>query len=346
MPDDLTPEGGAPAAAPTPAPEPTLRESLEAAYDAGTDGTSAPASQTSRTAVPEGEERPTTGEKPATPTEPEPTAAPAPKPERPIPERLKGKWADKWATLDPALREEFHGYESHVGAMANKFGKDAKAWNELNTALAPYQALMQEEGADIKTSVVSLFETARLLRKGTPEQKVALLEQIRTAYNIPSNVPVDTTTGQPAGSPVGGVSVELANRLDRLEQTLLTRDAAETQNVRARVNQEVDGFLADAANVYLQEPGYLDTMTALISSGRAQNVKDAYDQAAWLHEGTRAMEIAKINAARLSSSAAEAERARNLGVSVNGNAPGPVRLDPSKLSLRDTLSAAYDGELQ
>jgi hypothetical protein len=135
------------------------------------------------------------------------------------------------------------------------------------------------------------------------------------------------------------------SRINRLEQGLLTRDAAEVHNARTKVETDLQTFLADPAHVYVQEPGYLDTMAALINAGKATGLDDAYTQAAWLHEGPRAREIARLNAARTASQIEQAARAKAAAVSVNGNAPGPVKLDPASLSLRDTLAAAYDGEL-
>lgn len=264
-----------------------------------------------------------------------------PKVERPIPGRLKAKFAEKWESIPPEIREEFYAYESDVGRMASKYGKAAKSWEETQAAFAPYEQMVRAEGGNFHGAMVNLFETARILRQGAPEQKAALLKQIQTTFNIP----IDTATGEQAGSALAPISPELIDRINRLEQGILTREASEVHNARAKVESDLQTFLADPKHVYVQEPGYLDTMAGLITAGKATGLSDAYEQAAWLHEGPRNAEIAKINAARITPRVEQAARARQVGVSVNGNAPGTVKLDPSKLSLRDTLSAAFDGEL-
>jgi len=255
---------------------------------------------------------------------------------RGIPERLKAKWGATWDKIDPQVKEQFHAYETDIGRVTSKYGKAAKAWEDTLKVYAPYEAIVKEEGGNFHGAVANLFETARILRKGTPEQKVHLLGQIATTFNIPFP---NGQTAQP------GPSDEMINRLNALERQALTADAEVAHNARERVNSEVDTFLANPDNIYLQEPGYLDTMQALISSGKAPDLKSAYEQAAWLHERTRQLEIAKANQNRISSASSQAARARSAAISVNGLSPGPAKRDQSQMTLRETLEAAYNGDL-
>lgn len=86
-------------------------------------------------------------------------------------------------------------------------------------------------------------------------------------------------------------------------------------------------------------------MQKLIRAGAAADLKSAYEQAAWLHDRTRQLEIAKANQHRVKDVVGQANRARQAAVSVNGNSPGPVKRDQSKMTLRETLEAAYNGDL-
>ncbi len=298
--------------------------------------------ETSTTEVkPAAEEKPAEGEKPGdNPTQDakdtkalEDAAAAG----RGIPERLKAKWGATWDKIDPQVKEQFHAYETDIGRLSSKYGKSAKAWEDTLKVYAPYEAIVKEEGGNFHGAVANLFETARLLRKGTPEQKAHLLQQIATTFSIPF------PDGQ---TPAAHPSAEMINRLNALERQALTSEAEVVHTTRERVNSEVDAFLADSANIYIQEPGYLDTMQALISSGKAPDLKSAYDQAAWLHERTRQLEIAKANQNRITAASNQAARARSAAVSVNGLSPGPAKRDQSKMTLRETLEAAYDGDLE
>ena len=331
-------------------PEPSLRDDLAAAFDSGSKEESTSTSEPTTTSTPA-----TTPTKIAEPnaavTQTDLDAAKtAIAEERPIPERLKAKWGEKWQTIDKDLRAEFHHYESSIGGLASKYGKAAKSWDQAMQVSAPYMDMIRKEGGDYHSATANLFETARILRQGLPEQKVQLVRQMCQAYGIPLETVIGnrqlTPNGEPQAGQVQETSPQLLNRLNELERMMLTRDADVTHNAKQKVNSDVEIFLADTANVYAQEPGYLDTMAGLISAGKADNIKSAYEQAAWLHERTRNLEIAKMNAARMQPRVDAASQARRANVSLNGNAPGSVSRDSSKMNLREALSAAYDGDLQ
>lgn len=316
----------------------TLREALSKSYDA--------ASVEDAKITREPGEPPEAGAAPpADPTPPQAGAAPELdelsilNEARPIPERLKTKLGASWATLDPVVKAEFHNYESHIGALANKFGKNAKAWEETQSIVAPYEQMIRSEGGNFHTAVASLFQTAHILRNGTPEQKRGLVDRMCEVYRVPAATPADPNAPQPLRIPP-----EYDQRLAALEQERLTARAEEEQNLQNRITSDIESFTSDPKNIYVKEPGFLGTMAGLIKAGKAKDLPDAYTQAAWLHDGPRAVEIAKLNAARVQSQSARVQKARR-GAGVNGNAPGNVKLDASKMTLRQTLEAAYDGEL-
>ena len=341
--DLATPATETPSQEPThaPTPETSVRSGLEAAFDAAEAAAPTPSisSATPRVATA------SPGASPDTPAVDPANVAPTPPPaERAIPERLKGRFADKWATLPPDVKDSFHEYESNIGRLASTYGQRAKSWEESQRVFAPYAEMVQKEGGNYHSAVGNLLETARILRQGSPEQKVVLLRQTASAFGVSLQdlVGIPTQEGQP---PRSEPNEALINRLNALEREVLTTRGQESHNARTQVDSEIETFVADTSNIYLQEPGYLDTMATLIRAGKAANLPEAYQQAAWLHERPRQLEIAKANQQRTDSSRDAANRAKRASVSVNGSTPGNVRVDMSKLSLRDALSAAFDGEL-
>jgi hypothetical protein len=336
--DDLTPtaspspEASAPTPAPAASPAPaapaepkSLRSGLEEAFDAS--AKTEPSAKTEAEAPVKPEAAAKTAETPA-------ETPPAVK--RPIPERLKAQFGEKWETLDPTIRDTFHQYESHIGRLADKFGKDARAYQEIQQITAPYQDMIRKEGGTLQGAVSNLFETARILRQGSPEQKVMILRQTAQAFGVP----LESLTAQ------RNPELEaLAARNLELERADLTSRAMQDHTASQQVDSEIEAFTSNPANVYLQEPGYLETMAKLVQSGQAKDLQDAYNKAAWLHEKPRQLEIARMNQQRLAQQQPNVQRARLASASVNGQSPGPVRVDASKLSLRDTLAAAMDGEL-
>jgi hypothetical protein len=284
--------------------------------------------------------------KPGVPAAGTPQVATTPPAEKPIPDRLKGKFGEAWPTLDPKVKEAFHEYETSVGKLAHKYGMAAKNWDDTQRAFAPYESLVKAQGGNFLSAMTNLFETSRILHTGSQEQKTALLVRMAQAFSIPMPGGAAPAGGQTPPASGGSLPLELLDRLNRLEQTHLTREAQDAYTVRSQVDQDLETFIGDSANAYVKEPGFLGTMAQLISVGKASGLEDAYKQAAWLHENTRELEIAKITQARNAPRVGAAQRAKSAAVSVNGNAPGSVKLDPRKLDLRQTLAAAYDGELE
>lgn len=281
------------------------------------------------------EAQPTALDKSGQPTAPQATVDAPPK-------RLETKFpAAEWAALPPKVKEAYREYESNMGRMADRYGKAAKSWEAVQQVITPYEEMIRSEGGNPIGAIQSLFETARVLRVGTPDQKLHLIYQMAQVYNIPLQ---RGEQGQ-AYLPPLRTDPAILERLGHFERQALTHRGSEDHNIRQRVNDEIDEFAANPAHIYLQEPGYLDTMTMLIQQGKASNLPEAYEQAAWLHGPTRDMEIAKRNQPAVQNRARQVASARAAAVSTPGNAPGVVSRNRSQLSLRDTLAAALDGEL-
>ena len=310
----------------------SLRSALEESFDkaaAGGEPSSAPTAEGTTLAV----TAPAPGNAPAAPA--------APADPFPIPDRVKATLGPQWAALPAEVKHEIREYESHVGRLASRYGQAAKSWESVEKVIAPYQSLIQENGGTPLGVIGNMLETARVLSKGTPDQKLYAVHAILKSFQIP----VQTFTDGTIGLPNPQTPPEVLHRLTGLERQDLTARAADEYNVRQEVVTELDTFLADESRTYAREPGFLDTMADLIRVGRAKDLPDAYSQAAWIHEKTRPLEVARHNQERLAPQIQAAATARAAAISPSGNAPGQIARDPSKMSLRETLSAAFDGEL-
>jgi hypothetical protein len=327
-------EAGAPAPSPTPAPAVTTPSPAPAP--------TAEAPAPGPAAAPPAGQKP--GDDPAQDAKDLKALDAAAAANRPIPERLKAKWGDRWDKLDPEVRDQFHAYESDVGRVTSKYGKAAKNWEETQRVLAPYMSMIEAEKGTVHGAIGNLFETARILRQGTPDQKLHLVRQMGQHFGIPLERLGAGSEAAP-GAPAPAPAIDY-DRLAQLERMVLTQSADVVHNTRTQINSELDEFIADPQNVYVQEPGYLDTMAQLISSGRAQDLKSAYEQAAWLHERTRVLEVAKMNERKAREAASAAAQAQRATVSPGGGTLGNVRRDTSKMSTRELLEAAYNGELE
>ncbi|MBY3524940.1 hypothetical protein HFN72_02935 [Rhizobium laguerreae] len=141
--------------------------------------------------------------------------------------------------------------------------------------------------------------------------------------------------------------------LQRRPQQAQQQPTPQPVNVEATVEQvlrkrdtetQVNAFISDPANVHAE--AVLDDMVALISAGRASNLKEAYDAACWMRPDIRQQLISQTaqpapdpNAQR----AAAADQARKASRSISGSsAPGPSRdaTASQPTTIRDSLRSA------
>lgn len=323
-------------------PGPSIREDLEKAFaespepaDKGMAGK--PDNSAATGSVPTGKSAPAT---PGTPTS-TPVAGVPPTEDGP-PGRLKDRFApEAWKALAPEVKQTFHDYETQIGRLGNRFGRDAQSWKEMSGVIAPYQEMITREGGTPLFVVQNLLETARLLRFGHPDQKSAMVYGMLNTFQIPHRRNEDgTVTVLPPRS-----DPSLIARLHNLEGGRLTDDAARTQTLVNEVEQDLESFRADQANIYLRISGFADMMAQLITSGQAQDLPSAYQQASWLHPDSRRLEIAKQAKVDADAAAVRAAAAKTAAVSVPGAPPGNMRPSTQGMSLRDELQARLNGDL-
>jgi hypothetical protein len=319
-----------------------LREELSAAFEATPE-------------VPDPGESPSTPEEGASPPQAEtasstapgqqPTAAVTPEAKAPLadepPARLKERFGPEWQALPDKVKLAFKEYESAIGRMGNRYGQAAQRWQEVQKVISPYEEMIRAENGHPIRAIQSLFETARVLRQGHPEQRSALAYGMVTAYKIPHIVNQDgsITLRPPNADP------NLLHRLTQLEGESLTARSRSYQDTAAEVDQTLEDFLSSEDRPYLQIPGYQETMAMLIESGRAPDLQSAYNEAAWMHQESRKVEMARQASQSAATKATQAARARSAAVSVPGNSPGPVTQNLSSVSLRDELLARLSGEI-
>ncbi|MDC7745022.1 hypothetical protein [Rhizobium binxianense] len=147
--------------------------------------------------------------------------------------------------------------------------------------------------------------------------------------------------------------------LQRRPQQAQPQPTPQPVNVEATVEQvlrkrdtqtQVEAFLSDPANLHAE--AVLEDMVALINTGRASSLKDAYDAACWMRPDIRQQLISQAAPAnqvqdQTSQRAAAADQARRASRSISGSsAPGPSQGagagQPTSIreSLRTALHAA------
>jgi hypothetical protein len=291
-----------------------------------------------------------------------PQAAEAPKePQQQVVDLPPSTWTAlakaEYAKLPEVVRNEIKKRESDFQKGISGYKQAADYGQRMQQTLQPFMPLIQQAGGQPEAVVRNLLQTAATLRTGSPQQKQQLLVQIAQEYGVP--LPGQQAQETPAGqfdpnalAPV--VQQLLAPHLQKFEQISSRFTTAEQQ--REQKEQEALASQIEAFRTATDSSGqpkhmYFDnvrgTMAALIDSGDAATLEDAYVMACRAHPEVSqilaAEQAKKADAQRLAEAKRLAEEARR-ATTVNAQGQGGVGLaDTSKLSLRDELAAQIDG---
>jgi len=209
-----------------------------------------------------------------------------------------------------------------------------------------FRVLQDYKGLEEFTPIVRQAGTthADVMRKAIDWEQSLIRDPVNTVIHVAKMAGVNLS------ALVNGQADQI---LQRQPQQAQPQPRPQPVNVEATVEQvlrkrdtetQVNAFISDPANVHAE--AVLDDMVALISAGRAANLKDAYDAACWMRPDIRQQLISQTaqpapdpNAQR----AAAADQARKASRSISGSsAPGPTRgaAADQPTSIRDSLRSA------
>lgn len=227
----------------------------------------------------------------------------------------------KWGNLDPDVQQAILKREDEVHKMFTRHDGELNMGRKMKEVITPYMPIIHSEGGTPEGAVQNLLNTAYVLKTGSQEQKLGVIQHIARAYGIDLSAAAQPGQNhQPAN--------ELASFRQQLQQiqqqanpdAIISklRDEMESD----RVTQEVQAFAANPANAHFET--VKAEMAALLGSGLAKDLREAYDRAVWSNPATRST----LTTAQ--SADAEAKRRAALGakkqaaVSVTGSAGSPA----------------------
>lgn len=339
--------------------EPTLDETLDSAFDAIE---SAEQGAPAEDAAPVAEKGPVRDEagrfapKAADESKPaaEPVAAPAAEAPAPVDAaptdapKVPGSWTPaakaQWAALPPAVQAEVHKREADFQRGLQQYATKARDYDAIHAEIAPYEAMIRSENGTPATAIRSLLNTAYLLRTASAPQKQQLFAQMAQQFGVDLGALTQQAPYvDPALAPVMPVIDQMQQRMQMLEQQR-QQELQQRQQIEAQQHQaEVQAFAADPANIYLPNVG--NAMAALLQSGQATDLKDAYDKACWANPEVRSALLAQQaseaeNRRRQEAQARAAQARRVQGTNVRSSPAAPPRAVSA--SLDDTLNDAYE----
>lgn len=347
------PEASAPAeAASPPTMEQTIRETyreLTGAKDAAGDDAGEGEQKPARVRGPDGKFVKATPDAASAPeaaqdgteTPPEgegtdPAAAP-PSPYDAYPNTWRKEMQAEWQKLPPQVREEIHRREQNFLDGIRQYREPAAFGQAVGNELLPHLDTFRALGTTPVAAVREMVGTWAALQRGSAQERANILASIAQNYGIDmaslANRDTAASGGAPAFNPENAaLSQELQAVRQRLERFEQQQEAA----LAADANSEIERFQKD-------RPHFAEVraeMAALLRSGAAETLADAYDKAVWSVPAVRDKLLAEREAQqrkRDAEQAAAARKAAAANVTRRGTPPVAPKAGTMEDTIRNTL---------
>ncbi|MCR4339650.1 MAG: hypothetical protein NUW01_07160 [Gemmatimonadaceae bacterium] len=362
---------------------PSLREALESAYVEESEKAEAPPSEQAPVETQAATEKPTRAEGRA--RRPDGTFAPHKATEASAPSGEKAAQVDPAAAVaagaaqqppapaaveapkswtpearqlfekaDPALRQYIAQREDQmhrgVQQLHARFGQKAQIADEFIEAQRPYEAIIRAEGGTPIAAFKELLNAAYVVRRGTPEQKVALVLNTCRDFGIDLNKVIASANEQPQPQSQPSFDPNAIRQIIEAEFTQRDNQArvASATDIITSFGAEKDGqgqplrphFEAIRKDMV---PIVASLRQANPSMAKAEVLQQAYDRAVWANPDTRAKLLHAQEEKRQAEARNKAAQAAKAAVSVTG-APGvsASAAANSKKSIRSAITDAFN----
>lgn len=247
----------------------------------------------------------------------------------------------KWAELPKEIQQELSKRENDYHKELTKHDEERNFGRQMKDVVTPYVAQIRAEGAEPAQAVASLLNMAHVLRVGSPQQKSDLLIRTAQTFGVDLRQALQVQQMQPQLPPQVQQAMQ---EVQSLKLQLQQQEASKKQQEDNEIQGQIKAFAADSKNIHFD--AVKPHMAALLKSGVAKDLQDAYDQAVYANPQTRSSLLeakqAESNEKRVAEQKARAEAAKRAGSSLRG-APGIMASKDGKvngLDLRQTIRAA------
>lgn len=253
--------------------------------------------------------------------------------ETPAPASLSSAMKEKWKTLDADVKAEWSKRENDIHQMVTRHDGELNLGRKMKEVINPYMPIIQAEGGTPETAVRDLLNTAYVLRTGSPAQKAEIIRTVAQQYGVDLNQAV-----QPREE-VHPVIAQLQQQIADL-QTKANPDAIRNQLQSeleyANIQEQIKAFASDASNIHFES--VKAPMAALLDSGQAQTMKEAYDAACWANPTIRSSLLKEQQSQLEAKRREEIKAKKQASASISGS---PELTSPAnranQISLEDEL---------
>lgn len=253
------------------------------------------------------------------------------------PSSWKKDYWDDWEKIDPKVAEYINQRESEYAKGVSTYKSEFDQAKPVLEAIAPHRDLLTQHGIDPAKQIDKYFTIHRTLALGSPEQKLAVFQQMAADYQIPLQGLFRMQDGQVyLNQPPPPAQPDLNQLVERKFLDYQSR-------------QEISNFVsAKDANGNPLRPHYeavRSTMSQLLESGLANDLPGAYETALRLpqhrelFDEMQKQQTQQTEAQQLAKVKAETDRAKRAAVSIKGQTPQVS--SSAKKGLRSTLEDAF-----
>ena len=256
-----------------------------------------------------------------------------------------------WANLPEGIRQEIHKREGEINKALMDGSENRKQGQKFSDITSRYASVIAAEGVtDPIQGFEAMMRTMSELRMGTPQQKAMKIAQFINGYGVSVEILDQILSGQ--STPQGGngatpPGMEYIDQKLAPVNDLLSRLSAQERQQNYQRNQE---FLTEVQNFSAANEFYNDVkndMADMVEMAEKRNytmpLAEAYAKACALNPQVSAVMAERAKTDQLAHGGATLTAKRNAGSSLmSGRQQGmPAAED---MSLRDTLSAAFDAQ--
>lgn len=243
-----------------------------------------------------------------------------------------------WPSLPPAVQQAVIKREQEASNGIKSYADKLKSVETLQSVIGPRAQMLAAQYGSPEQGLETLFKLSEFAGQDPAgfiryfaQQRGLDLTQL--AYQQPTQA-----------APVDPVLAATQQRLGQLESFLQSQLAAQQQAEQAQLQSRIEAFKSDPKHAYFDD--VRADMAALIQSGRAKDLDDAYDMAVYANPATRAKVIESQRAAEEAARKAEMERKAaeaKRAVSINVATKGTVGASPSTpKSMEETMRQVAD----
>ena len=327
-------------------PELTLREELAANLQAASEPVVEPVEtedqKTERLRDEAGRFTAKTNAEPVKPTPP-PQAGAVPevvdRPVRPSSWK-KDHWQDfdKIAAENPALAKYINEREHQFASGVSTYKQEWEQAKPLIDAVAPFQPLLQQHGIEPAKWISNLGNAHQRLALGSPQDKMAMFQQLIRDYQIPASLAVQDQQGQ------WQLLGQQPQQQPQFDPSIIPQ-LVQKELAAASTKQALEQFIREAPEKYPHFETVKATMAGLLQADLAKDLPSAYEAAlrhprhSDLFTELQQQQAAAKEAETRAAQQQKVQRARSNAVSTATATPGGNGTATGERGLRDEIQA-------